>query len=147
MNEPFSFEEYLEQNGTLTYSNKGTSMEPLLRQGRDLFTVARKGPERCRAGDVVLFRRGGNYVLHRVIRVRETDYICLGDNAVRKEYGVRDEDILGVLTGIVRNGKEYRTEDPRLRAYTAWILATAGARVLRIRIVEKIRRTIKAFLK
>ena len=42
-----SFEEYLDRNGSLTYSNLGVSMLPLLRQGRDLFTVEKKGPERC----------------------------------------------------------------------------------------------------
>ena len=34
-----SIEDYLNERGTLTYSNVGTSMMPLLRQGRDLFTV------------------------------------------------------------------------------------------------------------
>ena len=57
MNKPLSFEAFLEQNGTLTYSNVGTSMLPLLRQGKDLFTVMRKGAERCQVGDVVLYRR------------------------------------------------------------------------------------------
>ena len=56
MNEPISIGEYLEKNGTLTYANVGVSMLPLLRQGRDLFTVRKKGAERCRAGDVVLYR-------------------------------------------------------------------------------------------
>ena len=55
MKEITNYEEYLEKNGTLTYSNVGTSMMPLLRQGKDLFTVTRKGPERCKAGDVVLY--------------------------------------------------------------------------------------------
>lgn len=48
MNEPVSIEAYLAQNGTLTCSNRGVSMLPLLRQGRDLFTVRKKGEERCR---------------------------------------------------------------------------------------------------
>ena len=75
MSESVSFEEYLRKHDTLTYSNKGASMEPLLRQGRDLFTVRKKGAERCRAGDVVLFRRGENYVLHRIVEVRPEEYV------------------------------------------------------------------------
>ena len=143
MNDGVSFEEYLAEHGTLTYSNKGTSMEPLLRQGRDLFTVRRKGLERCRAGDVVLFRRGENYVLHRVIRVRDDDYICMGDNTVSREYGVKDNDIIGVLIGIVRKGKEYRTDDPRYQAYTAWTMHTQRARLLAKRTAMKIRRILR----
>ena len=130
MSKSVSFEDYLAQHGTLTYSNTGTSMEPLLRQGRDLFTVTRKTGERCRVGDVVLFRRGENYVLHRVIAVREADYVTLGDNAVNPEYGVREEDILGVMSSFVRRGKEHRANAPLVRAYTALWLCTRPARVL-----------------
>ena len=143
MNQPVSFEEYLEKYGTLTYTSKGTSMEPLLREGRDLFTVAKKEAARCHVGDAVLFRWNGNYVLHRVIAVREKDYICLGDNAMNPEVGVTDADILGVMTGFVRKGKEYSTDDPHVRAYTAWILRTRGARVLEKRLKAKIRGVLR----
>ena len=130
MNKPLSFEAYLEQTGTLTYSNLGTSMLPLLRQGRDLFTVKRKGAERCRVGDVVLYRRPpDSYVLHRIVEVRPEGYVLLGDNSIKREYGVRDEDILGVMTGFVRKGKEHSVGEPGYRAYTAVCLKTAPARI------------------
>ena len=48
MSETVSYEKYLQRHGTLTYSNVGVSMLPLLRQGRDLFTVEKKGAARCR---------------------------------------------------------------------------------------------------
>ena len=90
MSEGISYEEYLDRYGTLTYSVVGSSMLPLLRQGKDLFTVTKKGPERCRRGDVVLYRRPpDSYVLHRIIEVRPEDYVILGDNCVNKEYGIK----------------------------------------------------------
>ncbi len=49
-------------------------------------------------------------MLHRVVEVREHDYVILGDNCLNKEYGIRDEDIIGVLTAFVRNGKTIRME-------------------------------------
>ena len=52
-----TFEEVLEREGRLVYTNVGISMLPLLRQGKDLFVVEKRGPERLRAGDVVLYRR------------------------------------------------------------------------------------------
>ena len=52
-----TYEEYLEQNGEMTYTNRGISMLPLLKQGRDLFTIRKKGAERCQKYDVVLYRR------------------------------------------------------------------------------------------
>ena len=114
-----TYEEYLEKYGTLTYRNVGTSMLPLLKQGRDLFTVEKKTGERCRKYDVVLYRRAQKeYVLHRVIEVRDSDYVILGDNCVRKEYGIRDEDILGVMTSFVRKGKKHSCKELGYRIYS-----------------------------
>lgn len=143
MSEKISFEEYLKQNETLTYTNVGTSMMPLLRQGKDLFTVVRKGPERCKTGDVVLYKRNRQYVLHRIIEVREHDYVILGDNCIRKEYGITDQDILAVMTGFVRDGKEYSVNDKQYQAYTKFMLGTAGARTLTKRITWKLKRILK----
>ena len=125
-----SLEDYLEQYGTLTYTNVGISMLPLLRQGKDLFTVEKKGNERCKAGDVVLYRRPPDaYVLHRVIQVRAEDYVILGDNCINKEYGITDEDIIGVMTGFVRGGKEHHVTDTGYRIYSSIWMHTAGFRV------------------
>ena len=122
MGEPLSIAEYLKTHDTLTYTNVGVSMLPLLRQGKDLFTVRRKGPERCQKGDVVLYRRGNQYVLHRVVEARPSDYVILGDNCIGKEYGVTDADIIGVMTGYVRNGKEHSVDDWDYRLYSRFIL-------------------------
>ena len=101
-----TYEEYLDENGELTYTNVGTSMMPLLKQHRDLFTVTKRGSGRLKKGDVVLYRRPPNrYVLHRIIEVRPKDYVILGDNCVKKEYGIKDEDILAVMTGWISNDR------------------------------------------
>lgn len=130
MNEPISFEQYLAEHEYLTYTNVGVSMLPLLREGKDLFTVRRKGPERCRVGDVVLYRRPPHsYVLHRIIKVREKDYVILGDNCVGREYGIRDEDILGVMVGFVRDGVQHKVDEPGYRAYSALQVHGAPVRI------------------
>ena len=129
MNNSVSFEDYLAENDSLTYTIVGVSMLPLLRQGKDLFTVRRKGPERCKVGDVVLFRRGDQFVLHRVVQVREKDYVILGDNCVAREYGITDDDILGVMTGFVRGGKEVGVSDPGYRLYSSFWMRTEKPRV------------------
>ena len=76
MDNKLRFEDYIEKNGSLTYTNVGVSMLPLLRQGKDMFIVSKRNGERCRVGDVVLYRRPPDqYVLHRVIEVRSDDVI------------------------------------------------------------------------
>lgn len=114
-----TFEEYLDKNGTLIYRNIGTSMLPLLKQGRDLFVVQKKTQSRYKKYDVVLFKRNDNkYVLHRIIKVNKNDYTIRGDNCVYKEYGVKDEDILGVMTSFIRKGKEYTVDNKFYRIYS-----------------------------
>ena len=139
-----SIEDYLNERGTLTYSNVGVSMMPLLRQGRDLFTVRKKGPERGKVGDVVLYKRPPDkYVLHRIVEVRRDSYVILGDNCVNREYGIRDSDILGVMTGYIRDGKEHSVMEQAYLDYTARILRNEKKRVARIRLKLRIRRTLR----
>ncbi len=142
-----SYEEYLERYDSLTYTNVGVSMLPLLRQGKDLFTVRRKGPERCERGDVVLFRRPpSSYVLHRVIEVRPDDYVIMGDNCVNQERGVRDEDILGVMTDFVRDGRQHEVSEPGYRAYTFLVLHTIRPRVFCKLAKGRLKRLLKGKL-
>ncbi len=142
--EKLSFEEYLDRNGSLTYTNVGVSMMPLLRQGRDLFTVRKKGPERCKAGDVVLYKRPpDSYVLHRVIEVLPDSYVILGDNCVAKETGIRDEDIIGVMTGFVRGGREHSTDETGYRLYSAVWMRSAGLRVAAKKAVQRLKKLIR----
>ncbi len=121
--EKYTYEEYIEKNGNLVYTNVGVSMLPLLRQGRDLFIAAKRDGQRCSVGDVVLYRRPPNqYVLHRIIEVRPDDYVILGDNCINKEYGIKDEDIIAVMTGYVRNGKEHSVSENGYRFYSfVWL--------------------------
>ena len=78
-----TYRDYLEQHGELTLSNVGVSMLPMLRQGRDMFTLTRKTEARCRKFDVVLYiSPSGDYVLHRIVKVRQKDYVILGDNCL-----------------------------------------------------------------
>ena len=143
MNKGVSYEEYLEAHGILTYSSVGTSMMPLLRQGKDLFTVAKKDSKRCKVGDVVLYRRPPeHYVLNRIVEVLPDSYVLLGDNCVNREYGIRDEDILGVMIAFVRNGKEHSVEEAVYRTYTAFCLHTAAIRIAGKKIVWKLKKRL-----
>lgn len=101
-----SFEKMIKKEGRLIYSSVGDSMWPLIRQGRDLVVIERK-TGRLRKYDVPLYRRdNGQYVLHRILKVRENDYVLCGDNRTHKETGITNRHIIGVLKAIVRDGKE-----------------------------------------
>ncbi len=111
------FEDVLREEGVLYYTIRGVSMLPLIRQESDLVVIRR--PDRpLRKFDVVLFRRGnGQYVLHRILRVRSRDYVICGDNQWRKETGITDGQILGVMTGLLRGGEAVPLDTPAYRRY------------------------------
>ncbi len=114
-----SFEELLTEQGWLVYTNVGVSMMPLLRQGRDLMIIRKRPEERLQPMDAVLFRRdNGQYVLHRIVRLLPGGYDILGDNCVASEF-VREEQVMGVLSAVVRNGKRIESSDWRNRVYVA----------------------------
>ena len=122
MSENLSFEELLDRDGHLDFTNKGVSMLPLLRQGRDVMLIEKKGTEKCKKLDAVLFRRPkaegkDAYVMHRILRVNpDGSYRIVGDNCVAGDT-VTEDQILGVLTGVVRDGKPLSFDDWRYRLY------------------------------
>ena len=144
MSDPISLADYLAQNGSLTYANVGVSMLPLLRQGRDLFTVEKKGEARCRIGDVILYRRKSDpYVLHRVVEVRPDDYVVLGDNCLQREYGIRDEDIMGIMSSFVRSGRKHSVHELPYRLYSKIWVRGATLRIALTRAKNAAKRHIK----
>lgn len=147
MEQELSYEEYLERYPRLVRTNVGVSMLPLLRQGRDLFVVEKRGPGRLKAGDVVLYRRPPDkYVLHRIVEVRDKDYVILGDNCINREYGITDGDILGVMTGFVRNGKQHAVTEAGYRLYTLWMVRGAKLRVFLKRTTLRVKGKLKRIL-
>lgn len=118
-----TFEEIIERDGRLIYTNKGDSMMPLIKEGRDLLVIE-KTDGRLKRFDVPLYKRDtGQYVLHRVIRVRKNDYAIRGDNRINMEYGITDRHIIGVLTAVIRNGKELSVSSTKYKLYVhLWYL-------------------------
>ncbi|MBQ3703022.1 MAG: S24/S26 family peptidase [Oscillospiraceae bacterium] len=110
-----TFEELLARDGRLVYKTKGTSMEPMLRQNRDL-VVIEVPASRLKKDDVAFYRRGESYVLHRVIDVKEDRYLIRGDNTYTLE-NVPEKAVLGVLTAFVRKGKQHSVDEDGYRRY------------------------------
>ena len=134
--------EIIESLGAYISAPSGRSMRPMLREGRDTVRV-----EACegRLGryDVALYARGdGKHVLHRVIRVRENDYVMRGDNCDYDEYGITDDMVIGRLVGFWR-GERYVSCDARsYRLYVRVHTLLYPCRFLRIRTFKFLRRVL-----
>jgi len=138
-----TFEEEINCKGKLIYTNVGDSMEPLIRQGRDLLIIS-KVEGRLHKYDVPLYKRdSGQYVLHRILKVRKDDYVICGDNRYHREYGITDRHIIGVLTGIVRDGKEIDLKSPGYRAYVHLWCDFFYIRAFVLRVKNVVKRGVK----
>ena len=113
----YTFEQLLDEKGYIVYTNIGYSMMPLLRQKKDVIEIKRKEPGRCKKYDVVLYKRGDKYILHRILKVLPKGYIIAGDHNTFLEKDVTDDMILGVMTRVVRDGKTITPDDFWYKAY------------------------------
>ena len=50
--------------------------------------------------------------------MRTDGYVMCGDHCTEKEYGITDSDVIGVLVGVIRDGKHISTEDFGYRVYS-----------------------------
>ena len=95
---------------------RGISMLPMLRQGKDSVELAPL-PEKLKKYDLPLYQYpSGKYVMHRVVDVTDTHYICLGDNLTDRET-ICPEQMIAVVSAFRRGEKRISVEDPRYRLY------------------------------
>ncbi len=132
MNGDTRIEEILEREGVYVSTTVGTSMYPMLRNRRDTIAVRPKSG-RLKKYDIPLYRRGDDYVLHRVIRVLpDGGYNIRGDNCVDTEMAVPEDSIIGVLDRFWRNGKEIDPDSAAHRMYARlWVGINPIIRVYR----------------
>lgn len=113
MSEPIQLSDYdglirevLSSGGEFRLYPHGTSMLPLLRQGRDSVSLGRVDTP-IRKGDILFYQRpDGRYVLHRVYRVTPQGLTLMGDNQTVPEHGVSPDWVIGRVTRIFRDDKE-----------------------------------------
>lgn len=107
----------LESGGEFQIYPRGTSMLPLLWQGRDWVTLV-KPVEPPRIRDIILYQRtDGSYVLHRIMKREKDGYVLCGDNQAWLERGIQPEQIIGVVNAMGINGKRYLKDSIRMQLY------------------------------
>lgn len=86
----------------------GNSMLPFLVHERDY--VYFKEPDReLRAGDIVFYqRKNGQYVMHRIWKVKDGQFYMVGDAQVYIEGPLEREQIFALVTKVVRKGRELK---------------------------------------
>ena len=107
----------LNEDGKVIFTPKGTSMLPTI--VGDVDTVSLVKPEFPLAKySIPLYKRdNGDYVLHRVIGRKDGCYVMRGDNQYVQEKGIREDQIVGVVTTYTHKGEVYEAYGPQNKTY------------------------------
>ena len=99
----------------------GWSMVPFIVGERDQVEVKAFNPV-LKRGDIVLYRRdNGQYVLHRIYKVRDEDFYMLGDSQNIIEGPVKREQIVAQSRYYYKKGKRKDNDSLSMRVkYTIW---------------------------
>lgn len=125
--------EVIESDGEFSFFPHGTSMLPLIRQGKDAVVLVKA--ETVKVGDAVFYRRdNGQFVLHRIVKIKNNEYIMCGDNQSSLEYGITRAHILAKVKSIKRDGY---TVDESVLEYRRYVKSLASKRLKR-RIKRKL---------
>ena len=97
----YKFEEVLEKDGELIFTNVGYSMYPLIKQREDVLRIVKT--DTYKKGDIVLYKSDiDHYVLHRILKIKKDKVILAGDYNYTKDKPITQEKILGLLTTITK---------------------------------------------
>lgn len=97
--------EKLEAGQSVRFSPMGISMLPMLRQGRDSVLLSPL-PDKLRKYDLPLYQRDdGKFIMHRIVATGQT-YTCAGDNQFVLEQGLRQDQMIGVVTAFYRDDRK-----------------------------------------
>ena len=96
-----SFEEVLNKDGELIYTNVGYSMYPLIKEREDVLRIVKT--DTFKKGDVVLYKSEiDHYVLHRILKIKKDKVVLAGDYNYWKDKPITQDKILGKLVSITK---------------------------------------------
>ena len=99
MQSPYKFEDVLNKDNELFFTNVCYSMYPLIKEREDVLHIVKT--EEFKKGDILLYKSNvDHYVLHRLLKIKKDKYILAGDYNYFKDQPISKEQILGKLIEI-----------------------------------------------
>lgn len=113
-------EERLAEGKSVIIPVKGYSMDPFIRNGRD--SVELVPAKSFEVGDIVLAHlANGDYVLHRVVSIKEEVVLLMGDGNIKGTECALKSRVVGVVTRIIQGERSVDcTSSSYLRKVKIW---------------------------
>lgn len=138
-------EDVLLQQGRYVGPTVGVSMLPMLKNRRDTIVVLPK-TQRLKPLDVALYKRGDDYVLHRVLEVLDDGYLIRGDNCYSDEH-ILEENVIGVLSEFFQKNKHFSCDDKKYLKYAKRRVKNYPIRRFFVLLLVKFKNSVKTVLK
>ena len=115
----------------------GNSMFPTLRSKRDSVLIS-KDYDSLKKYDIPLYKRdNGEYILHRVIKIKNGMFCANGDNQYTVEENIPEASVIGVVKEIYRGDKTILCYSFRYKIYSIFWVAVRPMRGLLINLYLK----------
>ena len=132
--------EQINSGAKVRFFPRGTSMLPLIRQGRDSVTLEKIKKPLGRF-DIVLYQRDdGKYILHRIVSVGKT-ITCICDNQFYYEKNLRHDQMLARVSAFSRGDKQYSVNCLPYRIYCVLWYITRPVRHLFAKVKARIKKS------
>jgi len=141
---PVVQEIFKNENSRVSIIITGNSMLPFLREGIDSVELVKPDFAKLRKLDIVLIqRKNGVYILHRLYKKKKDCFYMVGDNQVFIEGPLYPDQLIGVVDTIIRNGKRIPSRSfPLILLAGIWVFALPVRRLL-WKVSHKARYVIK----
>ncbi len=134
-------EDTLNEGGKMPLVVTGNSMNPFLKDGKDVVWLEKCRESDFKRGKILLFRRsGGKIVLHRVLKVKPDGTLIMNGDAQFWCEDIKKEQALAAVTHIEVNGKKISCNSLAYRFRTAVWQCLKPLRPLIFRVYRKLKR-------
>ena len=106
----------------------GNSMVPFLKDQRDTVYLS-KPVQPLKRGDIIFYRRdNGQYILHRICKIKDGRYFLVGDAQHGVEPNIRPDQIIALVNAVRRKGKLIKPGDIAWEFYEHFWIHTVSVR-------------------
>lgn len=107
--------EAFDNDKTFKMPVKGTSMLPFINEKH--YVILQK-VDRLKRNDIILYKReSGQFVLHRIFKVKKDHYVLLGDNQVHREYPIYENQVIGKVISVIKGNKTHNLKGVKYKLY------------------------------
>lgn len=93
----------------------GTSMLPFIHKSHKVVLTC---PINLKKNDIVLYKReNGQYVLHRIYKIKQDYFIMMGDNQTQEESPIYLNQIIGKVNCVIKKNKKHYLKGFKYKTY------------------------------